>query len=311
MPSIAGYNPHVWPTPRPYDTKDPVGILGCYFQSPCSPWHGIFRNDKNTLANDKPLMPDSTYASNYWESANNPDYAVFESPIAFNDAATVTVSQHHSFPYVFCEIDTTYSSNEGMMVLPLSGMRNLVSQVSEGPQSTPVFTSIATIQIHPPVMYRTIRVNATRHGRPPELPDPAKILIDPNGVPETLVGEPEMILEAPQLAKDNANKIFKSQMKLTYVLSRPLASTERYRSGNNPSLITSPGHNWVPGAAIFSRNRIEYHEEPQPYYPSGTGDHSVYSPVNPSLSNEVGAGYDETNVARPGYPYYEYPGKQA
>ncbi len=134
------------------------------------------------------------------------------------------------------------------------------------------------------------------------------MLVDTNGVLEHLVDKSEMVLDAPKLAQDNTNKIFSSQMKLVYVLARSLGTNERYRSANNPLLVSSPGHNWTSGAAIFSRNRIEYHEEPQ--YPLGNGAHNIYSPFNPSLAVEVGGGYNESSVQRAEYPNYEYPGHQ-
>lgn len=318
--SIDGYSPDAWPVPRPYDAKDPVGIFGTYFQSPCSPWHGMPRVQRLDVENEVPIAPDGSPAADYWVSSNYPDYAVFDSPVDLStyERPVYTVPQDTAFPYTHVDIDCEYETTEGKMVLPLSGMRNLQPTVTEGPQPNPVYTNICVIPIHPPVMHRILRVNCTRHGRPPELPQPAESLVDPNGVLEFLVGTTRLVLDAPQLTPDGANRIFSSQMKLTYVLNRPLEHYERFRSANNPALVTAPGDNWVPGAAIFSRNRIEYHEEPES--PLGTGLHDMYSPVDPNTQvgagNEVGSGYDRDNSRRatgsslPAYPYYEYPGHQ-
>jgi hypothetical protein len=313
--SIAGYNPDVWPAPRPFDAQDPVGVFGCYFQSPCSPWHGMIKNMQLEAANNLPFTLPESYRSDYWNGDNYPDYQIYESPVDLSayDRPVYTVPAHNLFPYTFVDIDNTYELDHGKMVLPLSAPRNIAPEGQK-----PVWTTVCVIPIHAQIMHRILRVNCTRHGRPPELPWPEPVLTDPNGVLEELVDRTPMVLEAAPLAPDGANRIFSAQMKLKYVLNRPLTVSEKYQMPNNPSLVTAPGNNFVPGGAIFSKNRIGYHEVPST--PLGNGDHSMYSPVDPNAQigpgNEVGSGYDSQAGRRssganlPNYPYIEYPGKQ-
>lgn len=304
--AIAGYDPERWPTPRPFDLNSPAGLFATYIQNPCSIWHGIPAIQRinfgsptapefDTANNTPPVLPGN--APKYW---TEPDYLLYASTTPLVDAAPVTAPKHRAYPYTFVDIDNKYSTDMGQMVLPLSGRRGM------GSGGGPPYRHAIAVPIHAGVMTRTLTVNATREGRPPELPHPAEYLVDPNGVVEQLIGSTDLVLDAPRLSEGNSHRIFSGQMRLTYLLARPLYIDERYRSGNNPALVSSPGHNWTPGAAIFSQNRVEYHEQ---LTQSGGGGWfnvapAIFSP--PEGSNpEVGHGFNESSQTRPGYPGFE------
>jgi hypothetical protein len=254
--TIAGYNPDNWPSPRPYDADTPAGIFACYMQSPCNQWHGMPESQSLTLEgydtdNNAPSSPDT--APNYWEEA---DYAEYLSPVPILETADVHRTDHISYPYTHVEIDTRYSLSHGRMVLPYSIPRD-ANEAIEG--ADPVYASLAVFPIHAGVHQRVITVNATRHGRPPELPEPARYLVDPNGITEQLVGKSEIVLDAPQASSDQSHRVFSVQGKFTYALARPIENTEVYRSANNPALRTIPADNWLTGLSFFSRGRIEEH----------------------------------------------------
>jgi hypothetical protein len=317
--SIAGYNPERWPTPKPFDLDSPAGIFATYLQSPCSVWHGIAAIQRidfggptlwnfDTAKNEAVILPSvgDNAAPKYWLES---DYMEYASPTALTDAVPVTTPKHYTYPYTFVDIDNRYSTDHGMMVLPLSGKRPMGihdSGPNAGqPNGLGPFRHTVAIPVHAGVTTRIITVNATREGRPPELPEPAEYLVDPNGVVEQLIDKSELILDAPKLSEGNSHRIFSGQMRLTYLLARPLASNERFRSANNPALVSSPGHNWVPGTAIFSKNRVEYHER---LYNSGgiwmQESPLVYSPPEAGQP-EVGHGFNEGTQTRPGYPGWE------
>jgi len=304
--SIAGYNPDRWPTPRPFDLDSPAGLFATYLQSPCSVWHGIPAMQRiyfgspsapefDTANNEPPILPGT--APKYWLE---PDYLEYASPDALTDSQSITAAKHDLFPYTFVDIDNKYSQDMGMMTLPLSGPRGM------GEEGGAPYRHAISIPIHAGVMTRTITVNATREGRPPELPSPAPYLVDPNGVVEQLIDSTDLVLDAPKLSEGNSHRIFSGQMRLTYLLARPLGPTEIFRAGNNPALVSSPGHNWVPGAAIFSQNRVEHHEQ---LVQSGGGGWSNAAPIiiSPPESGqpEVGHGFNEGTQTRPGYPTWE------
>jgi len=312
---IDGYNPDRWPTPNPFDLNKPAGIFATYIQSPCSVWHGISGIQRidfggptlwnfDTAKNEATILPSN--APKYWLE---PLYAEYASPEVLTDAVPVTAPKHHLYPYTFVDIDNRYSTDHGRMVLPLSGKRPMgvypPGHENEGePNGQGPYRHAIAIPVHAGVATRIITVNATRDGRPPEMPEPAEYLVDPNGVVEQLVDKSEIVLDAPKLSEGNSHRVFSAQMRLTYLLARPLESDERFRSANNPALVSSPGHNWTPGAAIFSRNRIEYHESlaksSSGWFNSPGG---VVSP--PEGGPDVGNGFDESTQTRPNFPEWE------
>ncbi|MBX3422207.1 MAG: hypothetical protein KF752_11690 [Pirellulaceae bacterium] len=270
------YSPDYWPVPRPFDLNTPVGIFATYLQSPCNQWHGIpgkqtisFANNVYDTGSDNPPgnstpTPSPLTTEKYWAQA---DYLVFNSPVPFVeeaiapvDASPATNAEARKFMYTHVDIDMEYDVDHGKVILPLSGPRNMRPLVEGSQQPKPWNRTAISINLHPGVMTRILTVNATRIGRPPELPVPAQYLIDPNGVVEELVDCTKMILDAPRMSIDNANRVFTAQMKLTYLLARPLNINEVFRVPNNPSLNSFPSNNWTPGMAIFSAGRIDYCE---------------------------------------------------
>lgn len=262
--SIDGYNPDSWPAPRPYDADSPAGIFACYLQSPCNQWHGIPESQQLTLTNydtdnyhpvevtRKESPVGELVPPKYWDES---DYEYYESETPIPLTSNPYRIDHIAYPYTHVEIDSRYENSHGQMVMPYSSPRNI------GTESEPKTISLAVIPIHAGVQTRTISCVATRHGRPPEIPEPAEQLIDPNGIAETLIGKSEIVLDAPQSSSDQTHRVFSIQSKFTYALARPLKTTETYRSGNSPALISAPADNMLSGAAFFSRGRIEYHTD--------------------------------------------------
>lgn len=253
--SIAGYNPDTWPAARPFDADSPAGIFGCYLQSPCNQWHGMPEAQRLDLDyyetdNEHPTQP--TVPSEYWEET---DYEYYASPETIVDSKDVNRTDHVAYPYTHVEIDSRYTNSHGNMVLPYSVLRD-VNAGSE--ELDPSYVSLAVIQVHAGVQHRIISVNCTRHGRPPELPEPVATLVDINGITQTLVGKSEIVIDVPQSSQDQSHRVFSVQSKFTYALARPMGNFETFMSANNPSLATVPLDNALSGFAIFGKGRIEF-----------------------------------------------------
>ncbi len=289
LPALLGgvaYDPDNWPAPRPYDAESPAGVFACYLQSPCNQWHGIpryqrldlgdYRNDltseqeENSLPSyDPPEVP-----IEYWKES---DYAAYQVTVPFPASmlqADANRATHRTYPYVHVEIDTRYEHNVGQMVLPLSKPRTPSS-------SFPTITeTVAVIPIHAGVQRRVVTVIASRNGFPPELPEPAKVLKDYNGITEKLVGTAKIVIDAPEASADQTHRVYRVQGKFEYALSRPIdgAAGEIYRIANNPMLVTTPQDNFLSGLALFSRGAIEMHsaDGTSPSYRD-----QGYNPINP------------------------------
>jgi hypothetical protein len=284
--AFAGYNPHVWPAPLPFDSASPSGIFACYLQRSCSQWHGIPQYQELDLSdteteNTVPGPPDT--GADYWNEVGYESYledgalpGVPEGgiPLQPNELASdVYRIDHTALPYTFVSIDSRYIHEPGMMTLPLSRSREveMTQTVGESTRTLTRTQTSVTLPVHAGMMFREITVRATRHGAPPELPEPAPMLIDHNRVVETLI-DSQIVFDAPEASQNQQYRIFAVQAKFKYALDRPLTTTERYRLANNITLGTTPDDNSVSGLALFGRGRIEHHATD---IPASAGD-----PVN-------------------------------
>ncbi len=282
--AFAGYNPDRWPAPNPFESNTPTGIFACYFQRPCSQWHGIpqqqvldleFHETENEVAN--PVITEE----DYWEQSGYAAYAADApmdgEPLGEGElTGDIQRVDHVACPYTLLEIDTRYTNDVGTIALPLSKARTIGLRTQ----------TCVVIPVHAGLMQRVITVKATRHGAPPELPEPALFLIDENRVVETLSGSQVMVLDAPEAEPGQQYRIFAIQAQFTYTLDRPLTTSERYRMGNKPNLATGPQDNAISGLAIFGRGRVEHH---QTVYPASPGD-TVDTVVNAPTVNNITVG---------------------
>jgi len=290
--TIAGYSPDSWPIPKPFDKESPAGIFACYAQRPCSPWHGMPQSQELDLGgysttNTPPVVP--TYDSGYWQETGYAEYVAAGpsggAPLGFGElVGNIHRDEQITLPYQFFETETRYVIDPGLITLPLSKPRvtNMTQEIEGIVRTLPRTQTCVNIPIHSGVMYREITIKGTRHGAPVEFPEPAAILIDPNGVVETLVGKQTMLLDSPKASDGQQHRIFTAQAKFRYVLDRPLTLSERYRMGNDVSLLTGPDDNRTFGAAIFGRGRIEHHGA---VIPASPGSEVVSEVRQPTIDN--------------------------
>ncbi len=296
-PVIAGYDPDSWPAPKPFDSDTPAGIFACYAQRPCNPWHGmpkaqVLELEAYETENIVPDPPELGTGGGYWEQAGYAEYLastpLASTPLGADELMnSVHVSDHINLPYQLLEVESKYVSDPGVITLPLSKLRTvqLTQAIGDTTRTMDRIQSCVNIAVHAGVMYREITVTGHRHGAPVEIPEPAVMLIDHNGVVETLAGAQTMVLDAPQTNQGQQYRVFSAQAKFRYVLDRPLLTTERFRMGNLTSLGTTPDDNSVSGLALFSRGRVEHHRT---VIPSSGDAGVVYSEVvAPTITNTV------------------------
>lgn len=289
--AFAGYNPHRWPAPLPFDSASPAGIFACYAQRPCSPWHGIpqkqFLNlEANQAENTIPDPVQIEGGDNYWEQTGYQAYAALApengAPLSADElVANIHRPDHLLCPYTLLEVDSKYVNDVGNMTLPLSKTRTVEFKqiVNDVERTMPRVQSCVTIPIHAGLMQRIITVKATRHGAPPELPTPSAMLIDENRVVETLTGQQVMVIDAPEPDSSQQYRVFSIQAQFTYTLDRPLTLSERYRAGNQVHLATSPVDNGISGLALFGKGRIEHHCDTIPASGGETPQNQVVAPT--------------------------------
>jgi len=136
---------------------------------------------------------------------------------------------HLSAMYLDYAIESDLIVNSGKLALPTGAASN-----SNSP-------SLAVIQLYRPTAMREIRLEATRVGKPPELPAPNTNFTDSNGIVHTQIGDANIVPTVPQLSADARRLLYGASMQIRYAMSRPPRIGESVSIGCLPYRTSSPG----------------------------------------------------------------------
>lgn len=144
------------------------------------------------------------------------------------DAAALSPG-HKKDIYLDYEINSDLIANSGKIALPT------------GAASDSNASSIALVQLYRPTAHREIRIEATRVGKPPELPTPNVKFNDSNGIEHVQIGDAFVTPSVPQLSADARRLLYGATMQIKYALSRPPKIGESVAVGCLPYRTSSPG----------------------------------------------------------------------
>ena len=134
-------------------------------------------------------------------------------------------------------INTQYSWLEGLIPLPVAAppLTAPLSDTSENPDvgfdatqdPTKNRTKTDFCRVHAPMGLKTVRWSCVREGLPPTIPaidlQPGEVLLSST-----------ITVEAPKLAGDGVNRIFRATGTITIGMASPLKNGDRLRVGNPP-----------------------------------------------------------------------------
>ncbi len=176
-------------------------------------------------------------------------YVFGASPPAVNAAYSgVSNLQRSGFMYLRWESEVKSSSNEGKIMLPLSKPRNLTDAqktslgLSIGSGTPAAVESSVSVRLSAAQSERVYSVTATRFGKWPQIPEPAKQIVRTTQIPpsgtstspntvlqcvETLLNK-EVLTETPELTANQTDREFTLHARYRYGMSNPWAgdSTE-------------------------------------------------------------------------------------
>lgn len=226
--SIDGYSPLSHPVPLPYDSENPAGIFNCYLQHPVSVWHdmpgGIYPGQYDVNNQKKEKRSDSLSESYEYPEGD---------PLPETTDLTKDDAELYTHPYSLYNMTNRYVTDHGYVQLPLAQ-----------PQALPTAPTCAVVRMHAGVCHRVIAIEAIRAGKWPTLPTLKPVLVDENGIVETLA-KTEIDNSTPQMEADKASRSFAIQATYTYILSRPPTAEEKLRAGSLPMDGTSPEANSI------------------------------------------------------------------
>ncbi|MCC7334454.1 MAG: hypothetical protein IT422_05140 [Pirellulaceae bacterium] len=253
-PALANWDPTEWPIPPAFTWEanprhNKMGsAYDCYFQSPCSQWHG----KPEGLARDFDLQQPPT-------DPVEENVPTTEAYLYGGDTSALTVGLPTAIPnpvlpltsygwsdenlaqgftHLSVDIENHYDGNTGILALPLSKQRNTES----GP------ATVAFIPVHAGIQGRTFRMLASRQGAWPKVPAPMVTISNSSaGYVEKLM-KAEVLPSAPKLESDGRTLRYTVEVKWTYVSSRPIGANagDAYRTSSDPMDKTTPTTNLLP-----------------------------------------------------------------
>ncbi len=249
------YDPQRWPIPLPMSGMAPQNIFSCYLQNPYSVWHGIPKpisyqspSISSAVPNNRPDAEEGYGYDNYYMQ----DSEIQDSK---DDRQLTTTEQLTQNPVTFYFVKNTYDNDAGLIQLE----RSIVPPIVEPPdpeaedydpnaipEYDPQYDTCRFVQLHGGRATRTMRVEAKRIGKKPQLPEPTPDLVDPNGIRERLMFVQHELVN-PQFTKDLVTREFSVAATYTYGLSRPPQKWEKLR------MATSPFDTLTPTAALVDQ----------------------------------------------------------
>lgn len=136
---------------------------------------------------------------------------------------------HLSAMYLDYAIESQLIANNGRIALPTGA--------SSDSQASP----LAVIKLYRETCLREIRLEATRVGKPPELPTPNVNFSDNNSIQHIQVGVADITPTVPQLSADARRLLYGAHMQIRYAMSRPPKIGETVALGCLPYRTASPG----------------------------------------------------------------------
>lgn len=212
------------------DVEGPAGIVGivaCYFQTPCNdqhfPQYGIEVLQKNE---DKQAPVDQIpYTATEMSSLQ----------LSLETNATPYSENHMTYPYTFWQVDNLYKTNAMRTQMP-------IAKTPTGTTAKFAATS-AVVRIAGGQTRRVIRISAERAGDWPEFPDPETLAALQWPYPESIdreIGWVPLIqsylrsaLKAGRsVTTATGQVIFRASMEIVLALSRPPTPKEKLALGN-------------------------------------------------------------------------------
>jgi len=235
-PGIAGYDPCVWSTPLAYDSEQPVSLLQCYLQEPCTKYHGMVGEQKYPNAawgyerkDNRPAYPQDTLVA----TLNlRDDVYTWNKPTA-NSQGQVNPQKEkkndlYYYPYTMYQYATTYDQSRGMMHLPISSY----DSGSGSPNDPKPITAVA-LKMNSGVTRVTFEIAATRNGYYPLIPQFLEERQLPSGSRMYLLDQ-QLTLRPPEIGADGNTKAYGLALRLIYGVERGIGSDEEINPGGNP-----------------------------------------------------------------------------
>lgn len=237
---IPEYDPYVWQTPLAYDSSQPISLLQCYLQEPCTKYHGMVGEQR---------YPEAPWQTSGYRKENLPSLQKADTLVATledlkNDNPTWNKPSLNSqggvneqkekkndiyyYPYTMYQYATTYDQSRGMMHLPISSYDS-----GGGSPNDPKPITAVALKMNSGVTRVTFEISATRNGYYPLVPQFLEERALPSGSKMYLLDQ-QLTLRPPEIGADGNTKAYGLALRLVYGVERSISSDEEINPGGNP-----------------------------------------------------------------------------
>jgi hypothetical protein len=226
--ALPGYDREVWPQPKTFAPDSLSSAFQQYLIDPCSGPFGSGSQGDTAGAPSRNTPSPGRSASETFVVEGNPNVGSYEGKLSGYKTRVNPETRENLYTYY--TIKNRYTTRGYRVALPIAKSVDAAGQDVEGG------ATVKVISLGPGICHRIVHVQAERVGTWPRMPAPEDLTTD---IPAYLI-DSDSVLHAPELLPDGASQLYRSELKLTYVLDRPPQINESVPVGALPLDTTKP-----------------------------------------------------------------------
>jgi len=226
---LPGYDHEVWPQPKTFAPDSLTSAFQQRLIDPCvGPFGSASPGDQAAPAS-KNTPTKGRSASEVFVIEGNPNVGSYEGKLT--SYKTRVSAENRQNLYTLYTIKNRYTTRAYRVALPIA------KSVDDAGNDAGDDATMRLISLSPGICHRIVHIQAERVGTWARMPAPEDLTTD--NIPAHLI-DSDAVLHAPELLPDGASQLYRSELKLTYVLERPPRVNESVPVGALPLDTTKP-----------------------------------------------------------------------
>lgn len=227
--ALPSYDHEVWPQPKTFAPDSLTSAFQQRLIDPCVGPFGAASSGDQASPASKNTPTKGRSASETFVIEGNPSVGSFEGKLT--SYKTRVSAENRQNLYTLYTIKNRYTTRAYRVALPIA------KSVDDAGNDAGDDATMRLIGLSPGICHRIVHIQAERVGTWPRMPAPEDLVGD--AIPSYLI-DSDAVLHAPELLPDGASQLYRSELKLTYVLERPPRVNESVPVGALPLDTTKP-----------------------------------------------------------------------
>lgn len=204
----------VWPVPEPNSHDFVVSMFAMHWQSPCVGGVSFAHRSEQPIVVSSPEQEEEEPQQSSSQYPGDPSIPEYPGSKADQDPV---------MPWLYVELESRYIVDHGRIAFPFVDAWTFDSDEK----------ACVIRRVHKPLSKRCIWFRAERFGGKPTSPPLVDTFTDANGI-EYFLDESEILPSPAKLTPDGTQYTYVLEMRLVYLMDRPLKTTEAMISGALP-----------------------------------------------------------------------------